>query len=350
MAQVQARFRAALIAREAKTVAAVQAAIDVAEQPVRESLTAIMAQIAAAELANTPLDDQWLYAEARYQALIQQLDAWRDEIADNAAPLVQSAQSDYVAQADGTAEALATAAAGSLPSGVTADLPWNTLPRERLTALIGSMSDGSPLHDYLHQVGGEQAQAVKDALVHGITMGRGSDRIRRDVETALGGQSARAQNIARTEPMRAAREAQRRTFEQNSVANGGVVTGVVWSSAMDDRTCASCWAMQGTVLAPGDVVDDHNCGRCVGLPQTQSWAEITGDDSLPDNRPVIESGADVFAGLSDERQRGILGPGLYGLYASGVPLSAMSTQDDNGRWGTMRRVSTIAEATANAGK
>jgi hypothetical protein len=63
---------------------------------------------------------------------------------------------------------------------------------------------------------------------------------------------------------------------------------------------------------------------------------------------VIEDGSARFARLTPERQKEVLGAGLYDLYAAGtVTLPELVRQDSNPRWGTMRRPATLKEVTGN---
>ena len=56
-------------------------------------------------------------------------------------------------------------------------------------------------------------------------------------------QDARSEKIARTETIRAQNKAEIAVWEQS-----GVVSGKVWFTPMDERTCPDCEVMNGTEL------------------------------------------------------------------------------------------------------
>ena len=85
-------------------------------------------------------------------------------------------------------------------------------------------------------------------------------------------------------------------------------------------------------------------------PRTRSWAEITGDTTLPDTRPDIAPGTDRFDKLPESDQREILGAHYDAYVAGEITLPDLVQQTHNDRWGTMRREATVAEAEANASK
>ena len=147
------------------------------------------------------------------------------------------------------------------------------------------------------------------------------------MRTAYGVGLNRALLISRTETLRAYREATAQTYQ----ANADILEGWIWSSALDRRTCASCWAMHGSVHALDEKLDDHPNGRCAMAP-------------LVKGRPnrIGAVGAERFATLSEADQRAILGPGMYEAWHDGqvslVPGAANSIvgRRDDAQWGTMR--------------
>ncbi|GLY08248.1 phage minor head protein [Actinoplanes sp. NBRC 101535] len=174
--------------------------------------------------------------------------------------------------------------------------------------------------------------AMHRALVAGIALGRNPKEAARDmvrrVEGAFNGGLTRAVNIARCEILDAYRE----TSGQVHAANADVLRGWRWSSALDRRTCVSCWAMHGTVWPlsqPGPW--DHHSGRCARLPLTKTWRELGIDLDEPDED--FRSGDQVLAALPAAEQRAILGPARHALYRTGaVALEDMAVLKDNPGW------------------
>ena len=79
------------------------------------------------------------------------------------------------------------------------------------------------------------------------------------------------------------------------------------------------------------------------VPATMSWAEITGDSSIPDTRPPVATPERILAGLSESDKLAIMGASRYALYAEGLPLSDMVTVVPNADWGPTTRVRPLKE-------
>jgi HK97 family phage portal protein len=348
---VAADFRARLLAHEAEAVAAVHDALEPGERRLRADLESLIERMTAAAEAGEDIAPSWLEAEKRFRALIDQVEMVYRDLADGATEALTATQRVQVTVAVESARSLTEAAAGPAPAEVPGGVvtSWHTLPQPTLETLVGYAADGSPLADVLAAIGPDAGKAVREALFAGVLNGwnpRETARQMRDgMDAKLALSRARAETIARTETLRAAREASRRTYE----ANSDVVDGWVWLCSLGTRTCAACWAMHGTFHGLGQTLDDHPNGRCVAVPRTKSWAQITGDATLPDTRPTVETGAAVFERLPAEQQQAVLGEALHALLEAGdVTLADCVTQTSDPRWGTMRRAATVAEAQANA--
>ena len=156
-----------------------------------------------------------------------------------------------------------TLAGSQLPRGVNFDTltslgyAWAAVDADALEVLVGAMRDGSTLNTYL-----------RTQLVRG-TMGRLTSTLEAGMlenprvtaahmKTQLAGGMVQALRVARTETLRAYREAERAQYE----ANDDLVRGYRRIATLDDRTCAACYLMDG-VLYPNDRdLDEHVQGRC----------------------------------------------------------------------------------------
>ncbi|MFN3650080.1 MAG: phage portal protein [Armatimonadota bacterium] len=332
-------FRTALRGHEDSAVEQMTAAYETTRESIQGKLDALTERMEQAEAAGETISEAWLAQETRYEELLSQIEASLSELAaDQAEPLAEAQRGAVTAAAD-YAQDLTRAALGEAPEGVS--LTWNRLSKEALEAFVGFAGDGSPLHQLLEELGPDARDQVKDALLTGIAEGRNPRAIAGEISKALDGNRARALTIARTEVHRASREASRESY----AANSDVVEGWTWVAKLDTETCAGCWAMHGSHHAPTQILDDHPNGRCVMVPRTKSWAEILGDSSIPDTRPVIPTGESEFLKLSEEQQKEILGPGMWKLWKDGkVQFSDLVHQETDERWGTMRRPATLAEA------
>lgn len=256
------------------------------------------------------------------------------ELEQHAGDTIEREQRDAVQAAGGHLLELTRLAAGRAPAAAanTIAANWNRVPDAAVQALVGALADGSPLADLLGEVAGEGAVEFGEALTTGLALGLNPREVAAQARRALGTPLARTLRIARTETLRAYREATRLDL----VANPDVIGGWVWHSALGRRTCAACWAMHGTVHAADEVLDGHPNCRCAMVPQTLSWEDM-GFKGLKDTRPKIPNGPDLFADAGAETQQAVLGNESYRRYRSGeLALVDLLARRDNADWGTMR--------------
>jgi SPP1 gp7 family putative phage head morphogenesis protein len=291
------------------------------------------------------VNEGWLLSEERYKTLLSQV---RDQVARFGGEIIEpisAAQGEATAIGADGAEQLTFAALGETPEGVEGPI-WTALPSSALEVLTGFMSDGSPLATHLATLAPDAVGAMRQALFDGMTQGEGAAAMGRRLRTVSGITRSRAETIARTETLRAAREASRQSYE----ANSDVVQGYTRLSARDSRVCPACWALDGTEYETSEIMPTHANCRCTMIPKTVSWAELTGDDSIPDTRPDLGNASDVFGALDEDEQREILGPSRFDLWQGGTPLSAFAVVEDDPKWGPTARVATLAELGAGSGE
>jgi hypothetical protein len=133
--------------------------------------------------------------------------------------------------------------------------------------------------------------------------------------------------------IRASREAQRQLYTQNPA-----VTGYRRQATQDARVCLACLALSGTLQATDTIMPSHPNCRCVMIPETLSWAEITGDSSIPDTRPEVATPDRILAGLTDAEKMAIMGPARFELYKNGKPLLDMVQVKQDKDWGPTTNV------------
>jgi len=165
-------------------------------------------------------------------------------------------------------------------------------------------------------------------LVQGISLGEGPRTVARRVRKAADIGRQRAETIARTEIIRASREAQRQLYTENPS-----VTGYRRQATQDARVCLACLALSGTLQVTDTIMPSHPNCRCVMIPETLSWAEITGDSSIPDTRPEVATPDRILAGLSESEKLAIMGPARFELYKNGKPLLDMVQVKQDKDWG-----------------
>jgi HK97 family phage portal protein len=327
--QAAQNFRKALISKDEAVIAELGALLSMVEEALVKRLNELARRIDDAQAAGEEVSEGWLKGEAKYLALINQINDEMEEFGITATTRTTEQQREFVNLASFYAERMTTIAADEAGLNIS----FNRLPIRQLESFAGFASDGSPLSALFAELGPDMAQKAKEAIFEHIALGKGSQDLARALDPVLGGNRNRALTIARTEPHRAAREATRQTYLQNS----DIMTGWIWMSASDSRTCAACFAMHGTKHDSSDTLDGHPQCRCVMVP------------NLTDAPLSMASGKEKFSDLSDEEQEQILGSQLFDLYRSGkVGFDDLVTQTHDARWGSMRRPATVDEALASA--
>jgi hypothetical protein len=185
---------------------------------------------------------------------------------------------------------------------------WNRLDTDRLEQMVGMLQYGSPLSKILYGYGEKAGKTIGDSIITGIAMGIGPREIARNIRLEMAGDLSRAMRIARTEIVRASREASREIYK----ANPDIVGGYIRRSARSERTCAACWALDGEKYPVDQPLDDHPNGLCYEVPYLPDAADMYNLD---------DTGSSAFEKLSDEQKQAILGPvkfegfkqGLFGL-------------------------------------
>lgn len=326
------------------------AAYDVAQKAIEAKLDDLLEKMQEKEDGGEPITSSWLLSERRYRDLVDQIADALAALADSEHEPLAAAQRGAVEAAETHASQLTLAGLGTPPPNVT--VQWNVLPTQAIESIVGFASDGSPLLDLLREMGEDTALKLRDELIAGIARGASTREIARNLKAIVGADNvtgmtrARASNIARTELHRAARAATLASYTQNF----DIVESWIWIAACDARTCCCCWAMHGTIHPLSETLDGHPQCRCAMAPRTRSWSEITGDSTLPDTRPDVETGTERFNKLPESDQRAILGAHYDAFAAGEISLADLVQQTESDRWGTMRREATVAEAEANAAK
>jgi len=326
------RFKRRLIAREQVMVREIRGYYREAERQITKRLEALVSEVEQwqREHPDEQVPEWWLFERERLQSLQKQVEQELAHFAEQATTRIETEQRRLVARAEADAEALARAGLGEPPPGVT--VTWARLPTGALEQLVGILQDGSPLRDLLDVLGPMASEQVRKELVSGLALGLNPRDVARRIRDVLDGNRIRAETIARTEMLRAYREATRQSY----LANRDVVKGWLWHCARDERVCSMCWAMHGTEHTLDERLDDHPRGRCAMVPLTKTWKEL-GFAGVPETQPEIETGESLFARLSEEQQQAILGNAAFEAYKAGqVKLSDFVGRKSDPRWGTMR--------------
>ncbi len=341
------RFRAALLRRERAAASEMVRAYAASWRRLRNRLEELEAQIAQAQASGltvgpfTPRQPggpviaqppgtfsiSWIYRRDRLLALLGQVERELLEFAALAQELTEAGQLQAVRAAQANAAVLMREAAriAGAPELIAA---FNYLPSAAVEEMVGLSSTGSPLRELFDAMVARTGQGVREALETAVASGTGPRETARLLRAAYGLGLTRALTIARTEQIRAYREASRRTYE----ANGDILAGWMWVSAADERTCAACLALHGTVHRLDERIESHPNCRCVMVP-------------LVKDAPVeVESGEELFARLSPAQQDAKLGKAAAAAYRAGlVRLADFVGARDDPDWGRHTYVRSLRE-------
>jgi SPP1 gp7 family putative phage head morphogenesis protein len=331
-----AAHRAALLRQDAATLAIVDRRWRVVQARLQRDIDALLAQ----------LDDRMtpgrLRRLQRYRDLLAQVEQQVQTYADSLAPTITAGQQSAVTMAAEHARSLVAAQLGE-------NATWNTLPRAATSELIGTLADGSPLVEYLAQFGPAAAAAAEDALVAGVARGKGVKVIAAELAKVFGASGAVDPGAIGRKAMLTARQSVMGSYRSASLesykANSDIIEGWVWHSALNRRTCPVCWAMHGSIHKVTETFSSHIACRCSPLPRTKSW-ESLGLAGIPETRPTIEDGADVFARLSEAEQRAILGPTKLRMWNAGlITFEDLVARTHSAKWGDGLRERSVMELT-----
>jgi SPP1 gp7 family putative phage head morphogenesis protein len=257
-----------------------------------------------------------LYQMERYRDLLAQARAESTKYQAWAADLIAAKQRELAKLGIESTQALIRAS--YLEAGAAA-VNFNLLPVEAIEAMIGYATNGSPLYDLLVAGYPDSIEALTQSLISAIARGANPRQTAREMAKAMDGELQRALVIARTEQLRAFR-----TAATEQMKASGVVEGWIWRSALQDRTCLACLAMDGTEHTLDEELDDHPNGRCFKQPIVTGLTPVQ-----------AQSGADWFAQQPAELQRTMMGDQRFEAWQQGqIQFSDLVTRKHSEEWGS----------------
>ena len=361
--QTQA-FSAELLTSERRAASAMVRSYSTAYSAIQTEIGNMQRRIAAARAAGLDVSPAWLYQQGRLAVLQAQVLEQITKFGERADIILGGSVNTASALGGTHAEALLATA---LPDGIAispamdpvrvggaptaaASSPFVAVVAEEVSLatgaiekLTGALQPDAAVGRLLAQLGPDAAQAVTQALVQGLALGKNPQVVANGMRDALGGNLTRALTIARTETLRAYREASRATYTRNA----SVLEGWPWVSALGKRTCASCFAQHGSVHPLTEVMATHPRCRCSMAPAPKSYREL-GYGDTPES-VKIEKGPDIFRRLPVDEQRATLGPGkLAALRSNGITLPDLVARKDSPVWGPGTSEASLAAARRNA--
>lgn len=201
--------------------------------------------------------------------------------------------------------------------------------------MIGVAGDGTPLDTLLRRGYGDAAEGILDEMVRGVALGRGPERIARNVlRNGLGRGLDHMITVNRTETLRVYRESTRQSY-----AESGIVIGYKRIASKSPRTCAGCLAGDGMFYLLDDPFEEHVQGRCSSVPVVRG-APV----------PTWETGIEWLEKQPESVQRHVLGPGRYeGLRTGAFSVEQLVTRHKNATWGDSLHPTTLRDLLAGRG-
>lgn len=338
-------FRTQLEERERSAFSRLSRSYTGAFQRLQGDLERVLDRIETARLEGTAVSPAWLYQQERYVALQVQLGRELRQIGRQLSTVVGEEGQAAVELADQHARGMVDVQLGA-HAGHVVRSSWQHLNTGAVHSALAYQAPMGPLAELLEGLVSHGLERVGGAITEGIIAGDSPRVTARRVSQAFGANQARALTIARTETMRAYREATRLSYS----ANAQLVKAWTWISALDRRTCPACWAMHGTVHKVDDQLDGHPSCRCVMAPKTATYKEL-GIDAPEAKGMTVPKGEAVFSKLAPAEQAHVLGPGKFKLYRNGeLELRDLVHRPSNPVWGSMRREASVRQALGNAGR
>ncbi len=296
-------FRAAVLRRDMAALTRIMAGYAEVRAGIRRELAALEAEIVEDE----PTPSQ-LHRSKRLRDLLDQLGARMADLGQRNAGVTALARA-------GMASMGATHTAATLAA---LDVNFNVLPHGALDNLIAALGEKSPLTDLFTELGGDAVTQAREAIIASVGLGRHPRVIADALRDVLAGNMVRATTIARSESLRAYREATKQTYQENR----RVVKGWQWLSAATTRTCPFCWARHGSEHDVNESMATHPRCRCTMVPITDG------------RRKLVEDGESLFRALPEADQFAVLGPRKFELFQSGqIRLVDLIGERRDHRWG-----------------
>lgn len=217
------------------------------------------------------------------------------------------------------------------PPGVGSSIGFTRVSAEAISAIITRTVQ--QIHSSTLPLADEVVSVIRKELIRGILVGdnprKVAARMMKNTESRFNWGLSRALNIARTEMLEASRESTR----QGNIANADVLTAWMWIATLDSRTCPSCLSKHGETFPPDEPgPNDHQSGRCTGVPITKSWEEL-GIEGIQEPPPIIPDAKAWFDSQPEAVQKEIMGPGRLAAYQDGrISWSDMSVKRENPNW------------------
>ena len=284
--------------------------------------------------------DTQIYAEIKawYESRANEIEQKIIDFGGNAREIIEIKQKEAAKIGNLYAKDNIKASLGTVPNDY--NLQIISLDDGAMERFVGFSSNGTPLSDLFDKIAIDYGVSIRDTISTGILLGQNPRKIARQIRIDTGMPMHRAETIARTESQRAARASTIDNYSKNTE----LINGYIRLATADSRTCAACFALHGTTYKLNELMPSHPNCRCILVPQTKSWAEITGDPTIEDEFDKIESADELFGRLSEKDKLRVLGPSRYKLMIEqNLTLKDFMTINNNSQWGPTTAIKPIRD-------
>lgn len=307
--------REALIARDRDQMQRMAEKWLAIERALDADMLALASQIALLQKNGETVSQSRLFQMERYKALIADARAQLRGFQGWLAGDVARNQADYAAR--GITDAAQLVQLSLLyNSEITAT--FKALNPNAVAEIVGVTGAGSPLTALIRTAWPYAVGGLTDELIKAIALGQNPNVTAARMKDGFGVGLDRARTIARTEQLRAYREAARAQYKES-----GVVGGYKRLAARSTRTCPACLFADGRIYQLEDQFADHPNGRCTLVPIVDGM-----------KAPRWQTGQEWFNVQTPDVQREILGPGAYSAWRAGdIKLQQLVTETNHPDWG-----------------
>lgn len=338
------RYRAALLDREQSTVDDFVRRWTAAQVEIERELDTLVRRIEKAvadgkhptirpfgeNYGPDEFSASWLYQAGRFDLLAETIQQEVNAFTD--ASKKQTRKRVEIETGNGAANALKLLTFAT--HGAYSPTQFSRLPSKALDQITAFVGKDGPKPIAFRGLSDDLNYAVQQQLVNGLAQGVNPRIMARKMQADImdGGILDRPlyeqMRVARTEPLRAYREATRQTYQ----ANDDVVEEWEWSCHPGARTCPYCLAMDGRRFPLDVIFASHPQCRCSHLPVTE----------LSD--PVEWRGRAFLNSLSPEEQDVVFGSHTMGeLFRKGkFTLDDIPEQYVHPKWGGSGRAASMA--------
>ena len=194
---------------------------------------------------------------------------------------------------------------------------FNKLPVSAIENMAGYLGDGTPLSKILNESFPLAWKQTSDALFEGISLGLNPVQVAKNMVDGLGYGLEKATVIARTEQLRAYRQATVMEYRESGVVRG------FRRLVAKEGACIACLLLDNEYYEVESEFEDHPNGRCTVICILKG---------MPERKREI--GIDWFKTLDTEQQRSIMGAGHYEAWKDGqFKLGDMVHKTHSDTWG-----------------